>query len=130
MSIQTPLAKVKHLGPAGHHATDHHIKQRVTAIFMIPLAIWFVVTVVCFIQKNMEDLPWFITSPVTIIGAVLFVLNAFYHASLGLRMVIEDYVHCKSLRIASLLVMYGFVITTVVAGLVAIFSIYILLRIG
>lgn len=129
MSIQTPLARVKNLGASGH-GTDHHIKQRVTAIFMVPLAIWFVVTVVLFIQKPMEELPWFITSPYTIIGAMLFMLNAFYHASLGLRMVIEDYVHCRAWRIASLLLMYGFIITTVVAGIIAVFSIYILLRIG
>ncbi len=129
MSIRTPLAKVKRLGSA-RSGTDHFIHQRVTAIFMVPLLIWFVVTIILFVRQDETSLPWFMTSPATVIGAILFILIAFYHASLGLRMIIEDYVHCHALKIAALLLMYATIITTVVAGLIAVFSIYILLRIS
>ena len=129
MSIRTPLAKVKHLGSA-KNGTNHFIAQTVTSIFMIPLLIWFAVVVILFVQKNASELPWFITSPFIIVGAILFIINAFYHSALGLRMVIEDYIHSHALKMTALLLMYGIIITTVVAGLVAVFSIYILLRVS
>ncbi|MDF3046887.1 MAG: succinate dehydrogenase, cytochrome b subunit [Candidatus Midichloriaceae bacterium] len=129
MDMRTPLAKVKNLG-AAKSGTDDFIKQTVTAIFMVPLLIWFVVVIILFIKKDIAELPWFITSPYIIIGAILFILNAFYHAALGLKMVITDYIQYHALRSAALLLMYATIITTVVAGLVAVFSVYILLRIG
>lgn len=129
MSIRTPLAKVKHLGSA-KNGTGHFIAQTVTSIFMIPLLIWFAVVVILFVQKNATELPWFITSPFIIVGAILFIMNAFYHSALGLRMIIEDYIHSHALKTTALLLMYGIIITTVVAGLVAVFSIYILLRVS
>jgi succinate dehydrogenase / fumarate reductase membrane anchor subunit len=127
--MRDQLAKIKHLGSA-KGGTEHFIHQRVTAVFMVPLLIWFVVTVVLFVQQDANNLPWFMTSPPTIIGAILFILVSFYHAWLGLRVVIEDYIHCNALKIAALLTMYAVIITTVIAGLVAVFSIYILLRVS
>lgn len=121
--------KAKFLGP-GKGGTSHHIHQRVTAIFMVPLLMWFVATIILFLQKPPSEIPWFLTSPVTIIGSVLFILNAFYHASLGLKIVIGDYVHSHYLKVVMILLMYATIIVTVVAGLIAIFTIYILLRIN
>lgn len=129
MGIRTPLAKVKHLGSA-KSGTGHFIHQTVTSIFMVPLLIWFVVVVILFVQKEQAELPWFITSPFIIVGAILFILNSFYHSALGLQMIIEDYVHNHALKFTALILMYGIIITTVVAGLVAVFSIYILLRVS
>ncbi len=129
MSIKTPLAKVKHLGSA-KSGTSHFIWQTVTSIFMVPLLIWFVVVIVLFLQKDSSELPWFITSPFVVIGAILFILNSFYHSALGLKMVIEDYIHNHAVKVAMLLIMYASIVTTVVAGLVAVLTIYILLRVG
>lgn len=108
--------------------TRHFIKQRITAIFMIPLALWFVFTVLMLAYTPITDLPWFITSPITIIGALLFIVNMMWHASLGLQMIIEDYVHCKALKYTALLLMFGFNVVITTAGLVSVFTIYILSR--
>lgn len=129
MSLKTPISIVKHLGSA-KSGTTHHIHQRVTALFLIPLMIWFVVTVIMFMQKNVDELPWFITSATSIVGACLFVMITLYHGTLGIRMVIEDYIHCKALKSALLIGLYGLVITTIVAGLVAILTINFSIRIG
>lgn len=108
--------------------TGHFIKQRITAIFMIPLALWFVFTVLMLAHTPITDLPWFITSPITIIGALLFIVNMMWHASLGLQMIIEDYIHCKALKYTALLLMFGFNVVITTAGLVSVFTIYILSR--
>lgn len=129
MPTMTPLAKVKHFGSA-HSGTVHHMRQRITAVFMVPLLIWFIVTVVLMLKKPITELPWFLTSPLTIIGAVLFIINALYHGMLGIQMVIEDYVSCKKLKMASLILLYGVTMTTIVAAVIATFTIYILLRIS
>lgn len=108
--------------------TSHFIRQRITAIFMVPLALWFVYTVLMLAYVPVTDLPWFVTSPVTIIGAVLFITNVMWHATLGLQMIIEDYIHCKALKYTALLLMLGFNIVTTTAGLVSVFTIYMLSR--
>jgi succinate dehydrogenase / fumarate reductase membrane anchor subunit len=127
--MKSSLAKVNNLGSA-RSGTSHHIRQRVTAIFMIPLLVWFIVTLVSIISKPLGELHWFLTSPITLVGSVLFLINALYHGTLGMQMVIEDYVHCKKLKAASLITLYGITITTMVAAVLAIFTIYILLRIS
>ena len=129
MSIQTPLAKVKFLGSA-HNGTDHFIKQRLTAIFMIPLMMWFVITVVAFLSVSPYELPWLVTSPFSIIGAVLFVINFLIHAKLGLAMIIEDYVKCKVLQPTLLIINQAICYISMVSGVIALSSIYILSRVA
>lgn len=111
-------------------ATTHHIHQRVSAIFMAVLLMWFLATVIVFIRKPISDIPWFLTSPITVIGSVLFILNSFYHANLGLKMIIEDYVHNRVIKMVTKILLQAVIITSVVAGLIAIMSIYILMRIN
>jgi succinate dehydrogenase / fumarate reductase membrane anchor subunit len=128
MSLYTPIKVAKGTGAAGN-GTSLFIKQRVTAIFMIPLVLWLVTFVIALLLTPMQGLPWFLSSPFSVFGAILFIMNFMYHATLGLQMIIEDYISCKALRAGALIVMWGFNGLTTVAGLVSIFTIYMLSRI-
>lgn len=128
MSLYTPIKVAKGKGAAGN-GTDVFIKQRVTAIFMIPLVLWLVAFVVALLLTPMQGLPWFLSSPFSVFGAILFILNFMYHASLGLQMIIEDYISCNAWRATALIMMWGFNMLTTVAGLVSILTIYMLSRI-
>lgn len=120
-SLRTPLAKVRGLGSA-KEGTTHFIHQRVTAIALVPLSLWFVASLLGLaISGNPAKLAAWLGSGVHA-GAVIFMLVAlFYHAKLGIQTVIEDYLHCPCLKIAALLgnvfFMYGSLIISVIAVL-------------
>lgn len=127
MTIRTPLAKVKGLGSA-KNGTTHHIRQRVTALFNIPLLMIFMFLIVVTTISPMQDLPEIIMHPFTVLASIAFLINVFYHASLGLQMVAEDYIHSKCTLVAVLISIKGFCYLTMIAGIVAYLNIYFLFR--
>ena len=91
MSVRTPLGQVEGLG-AAHRGTEHFISQRVTAIALVPLAIWFAFSAFALIGGERSDAVQFFAEPLNAILMALFVIAALMHMVLGLQMVIEDYV--------------------------------------
>jgi succinate dehydrogenase / fumarate reductase membrane anchor subunit len=99
-SRRSTLARVRYLGSA-HDGTHHFWVQRLTAIALIPLTIWFVVSVVMMAGAPYEQVADWLAQPVPAILMVLLVAATFHHAQLGLQVVIEDYVHQPAVRLAS-----------------------------
>jgi succinate dehydrogenase / fumarate reductase membrane anchor subunit len=127
MDMRTPLAKVKHLGSA-KFGTEHFIAQRVSAIFMALLMIWFVTSVISFLIMPSRDIQWFITSPWNITLAIIFIGMFLYHGSLGIQVIIEDYIKHKFTQMFLLILIKGLCIFSAVAGIVAVFSIHFFYR--
>jgi succinate dehydrogenase / fumarate reductase membrane anchor subunit len=102
-TLQSPLAKVRGLGSA-KDGTGHWWWQRVTAIALIPLSVWFVYALMSVsLSGDRQVVINWVQSPFVAIALVLLLTALFTHARLGLQVVIEDYVHCGALRIALLL---------------------------
>ena len=101
-TLRTPLGKVRGLG-AAKRGTDHFIAQRITAIALIPLAIWFIWAIAAHTNGDYAATVAFIAHPVNAVLLALFALTGIYHFVLGLQVVIEDYVSAEGLKIASLL---------------------------
>ena len=99
MSIQTPLARVRHLGSAKEGA-DHWWWQRLTAILLVPLSLWFVASIWWLIISGAtyEAFQDWLSGPVAAILMLIFVGALFYHLKLGLQVVTEDYVHKKAVK--------------------------------
>lgn len=109
MNYRTPLAHVKKLGSA-RSGTEHFIHQRVTAIFLIGLTSWalyFFATV----MREHKDIISFFTN-FHLVASLLFVNVFLYHGYLGLKIVIEDYVHCKCMLNVSLISLKFVCLTT------------------
>ena len=101
-SLRTPLSRVKGLGSA-KEGTDHFWYQRLTAIALLPLCIWF-----CFSMASLPSMDYatfsaWISSPFPAVMMILIVVVAFYHAALGLQVIIEDYITGHGARTASLI---------------------------
>ena len=101
-SVRSPLARVRGLGSAQHGVGDWWV-QRVTAVALVPLAIWFVASVVSLAGAYFRTVALWMGSPVTAVLLILLLAAMFRHAQLGLRVVIEDYVHHEGAKVAMLL---------------------------
>lgn len=120
MSLRTPIARAKGLGSA-KDGVSHWWAQRVTAIAMIPLTLWFVIALIGLSGADYATVVAWFSSPVRSALLVLYLLATFYHAKLGLQVVIEDYVHHEGTKTGALLAtsfaMYFLGATAVVAVL-------------
>lgn len=113
------LNRVRGLGTA-KDGTGHWWAQRVTAIALVPLALWFAVSLVMLAGQSYEATVYFLGSPVVAVLMALLLFAGFYHAALGLQVVIEDYVHSEGAKIA-LIMLVKF--AAIVLGLGSIFAV-------
>jgi succinate dehydrogenase / fumarate reductase membrane anchor subunit len=99
--FRTPLSKVKGLGSA-KDGTTHFWRQRLTALLLIPLVLWVGFSLAALPVDHTTLVGW-IQQPWVSVALVLLVITTFYHAQLGLQVVIEDYVSSHSRRTMVLL---------------------------
>ena len=91
-SIRTPYGKALGLGSA-KDGTHHFIMQRLSAIAMVPSVLFFVWNIKSIATTDTFVAFTFLTEPLTSLMLLLFVMSSFYHAMLGVQVVVEDYVH-------------------------------------
>jgi succinate dehydrogenase / fumarate reductase membrane anchor subunit len=97
--IETPLARVRGLG-AAKDGTEHWWMQRLTAVLLVPLGLWFVGSIWWLVMQGASHaavVDW-LQGPVAATLMILFAGATFYHLKLGLQVVIEDYVHHKPVK--------------------------------
>lgn len=113
------LSRAKGLGAAGS-GTYHWWHQRITALILALMGFW----VFCFswsvANQELSKIVNVIQKPYNIVMLALFILIGFYHAGLGMQVVIEDYIACRAIRLIFLLFMQIFLLFTVVSFLVAV----------
>src|SRR5438309_11739295 len=90
--MRSPIGRAIGLGSA-KEGVEHWWLQRVTAVALVPLTLWFVVAVVRLSSADIDAMRDWVGRPVPSILLVLLLIATFWHASLGLPLVIEDYVH-------------------------------------
>jgi len=121
--LRSPLARAHGLGSA-RDGLAHWWAQRLTAIALIPLVVWFAVSLVMLSGADYDVVRAWIGSPLVMVLLILTISVGLQHGQLGLRVVIEDYVHGDGWKLA-LIVAVRFV--AVIFGLAATVAI---LRIG
>jgi succinate dehydrogenase / fumarate reductase, membrane anchor subunit len=113
--IRTPLGRVRGAGSA-KSGTEHFWHQRLTAIANIPLTIAAVVILIMLLGHNQAAVAQILGSPAVAIIMLLFVASITIHMRIGMAVIIEDYVHGESAKLALLVANTFF---TVGVGLVA-----------
>jgi succinate dehydrogenase membrane anchor subunit len=125
MSTRTPLGRVEGLG-AAHKGTEHFIHQRGTAVALVPLTIWFVVSALALIGAERSDAVAFLAKPFNAVLMALFIIAALMHMTLGLQTVIEDYVDSERGKIVLLLLNRYLVWAIGAASIIALLKIVLL----
>ena len=102
MSLRTPLGKVLGLGSA-RDGTGHWWTQRVTAVALLLLGSWFVVSLLCIDGFSYLDVIRFIAQPLNAVLLALLAATLAWHSYLGVQVVIEDYIHTPASKLIWLL---------------------------
>ncbi|MEP6828906.1 MAG: succinate dehydrogenase, hydrophobic membrane anchor protein [Rhizomicrobium sp.] len=121
-SLQTPLHKVRGLG-ASHSGTGHFWRQRITAVALVPLGLWFTFAILGLIGTNEVAILSFLAHPWNALLMAAFATTMLYHMSLGLQVVVDDYVHNTGMKIFCLLLIRFVMIATTVTCIFALIRI-------
>lgn len=117
--MRGPQARVN-AQSSSHGGFHHWWMQRLTALALVPLSIWFVVSVVGLIGTDHASFTSWLSSLPHAAAMVLFIVTSFYHAALGLQVVVEDYVHCRCMKLGLLI---GIKLGLFALGTVAVLSV-------
>ena len=92
----------KNLGSA-KHGTNHWWHQRVTAIALTFLCIWFIVSITLLTGAEYQDAYNWLKQPLVTGLSLLTIVFTLYHLNLGLQVIIEDYIHTEITKIITLM---------------------------
>jgi succinate dehydrogenase / fumarate reductase membrane anchor subunit len=98
--MATPLKRVRGLG-AAHGGTETFWRQRVTAIANIPLVLFLILSIVSHVGSGYDEVRAYLAQPIVALLLLALVISAAIHMRIGLKEIIEDYVHggCKVVAI-------------------------------
>ncbi len=121
MQYRTETKRVKGLGTA-KHGFSHWWMQRLSAVLMIPLGIWFVVSLMTMESLSPDALMQWLHNPIPALLMALWTITVVYHASLGLQVIIEDYVYGKAMALTLLTLIKFAMFAMVVATFFSLFK--------
>lgn len=101
MSLRSALGRARGLGSA-HDGVEHWISQRLTAIGNLILIAWFLIGVLPLIGADRAALADWLAHPLNAAVTALMFLSIFWHAALGLQVVVEDYLHKAWMKFSAL----------------------------
>ncbi len=97
---RTPLSIARGLG-SSKDGLGHWWMQRLTAIALVPLVLWFVVSMIALAGQERGHVLIWLHSPFHGVVLSLFLITSLYHANLGLQAVYEDYIQARWLQLSS-----------------------------
>lgn len=120
--LRNPLKRARGLGSA-QSGTSHWWTQRVTAAALVLLGLWFVVTVLSLLHADYATAKAMVAKPWNALLLILFLVAMFWHAVLGLQVVIEDYVHTRWKEVALLVAIKFLAVLCALAGVLSVLRI-------
>lgn len=120
MELQSPLARVRGLGSA-KTGTTHWWMQRVSAVALIPLTIWLITFLDLSLNAPFQETLTWLTTPLNTVCIVAWIVIAFYHAAMGLQVVIEDYIAAEGIKVVAVWAVNLSFLLLALAALLAVF---------
>jgi succinate dehydrogenase / fumarate reductase, membrane anchor subunit len=117
----SPLGRAVGLGSA-KEGVEYWWLQRITAVALVPLSLWFVIAIIRLAGADFDSVRDWLGNPLPAILLVLLLIATFYHVSLGLQVVIEDYIHAELAKIGLVIIVRLACFALAVAGIFAVLS--------
>jgi len=117
--MRSPLGRVLGLGSA-KEGVEHWWRQRTTALLLVPLTLWFVIAVIGLAGADRAAMVAWMHNPMAAVLMISLIAVSFYHAALGLQVVIEDYIHGEAAKLITLVVMRLLCVLFVLRGVLAV----------
>ncbi len=124
MSMQSPLARVRGLGSA-KEGVHHWWAQRLTAVALVPLSLWFIYSLVAITGAEYAMVIAWLSQPLNAVLMLLFIFSLYYHAALGVQVVIEDYVDSEWQKIVCLILVKFLVWLAGLSATISVLKIYL-----
>ena len=118
-SMETPLGRVRGLGAAGEGA-EHWWHERLSSIAVLLLSVWLLVSLLRLPALDPGTLAEWLSQPLAAVPMLLLVFTTFWHAKMGLQVVVEDYVHEEGSKFFWL-VLLNF--AAILAGMLGLFAV-------
>jgi succinate dehydrogenase / fumarate reductase membrane anchor subunit len=104
--LRSPLGRARGLGSA-RAGSKHWWAQRLTAIALVPLTLWFIWSILRLTGASQTDVADWLSSPVRLALLLALIVATFHHLQLGMQVVIEDYVTDEGVKLAAILAIKG-----------------------
>lgn len=117
--MKSHLSQAKGLGSA-KSGLHHWLHQRFTALCMLVITIPLLILLWDLNSVNLaENIIYILRTPFYILSYSIFAVIAMYHGMLGMKVIVEDYIHCRALRLCMILSLQFITLITIVAFIIA-----------
>lgn len=120
--LRDPMKLARGLGSA-KHGVRHFMVQRITALALIVLGIWLVMLVVSLMHADYTSAHAALARPFNALLMIAFLIAMFWHAQLGLQVVIEDYIHTPTMQLTLQIAVKFLCFIAAIAGVLAVLRI-------
>ena len=124
MSLQSPIARARGLG-ASKEGQHHWTSQRLTAMALAPLSLWFVFSLVSVTGADYATVTAWLGDTFNAVLLLLFLFAMYYHAALGVQVVIEDYIDSQWQKIGCLILVRFLAWFAGLSSVVAVLKVYL-----
>ncbi len=123
VAMRSPLGRARGRG-AAHGGIHHWLAERITAIALLPLSLWFIYTVYHLMGRPRWGVVRWAHNPLNTALTLALIAMTFRHMQLGLEVIMGDYIHDKKLHTAAVL------LNRAVTGLLALLCAVSVLRLA
>ncbi len=122
--MKTPLSRAYGLG-SSKEGTGHWWMQRLTSIALVPLTLWFGLSLASLGDLSRDAVAAWMREPLTAVLLIALLIAGWYHAALGLRVIVEDYVHVAALKVSVIVLIELGSFLFALAGVVAVMRVFL-----